>query len=659
MSPSASLVDRLRALTPLQRALLVRRLEEEAPARAASQLRAYVVPRADASLGADDIQDSLRTRLPEYMVPTVVVMLDELPRTPSGKVDRRALPAPEPAGPVGAGGRTSPPTHVEQHLLDIWADVLRMDRIDVEDNFFEIGGDSIASIQIISRANRAGLQIKPSQFFDYPTIAALARVATTVQEDEAPQAAAAGPVPMTPIQRWFFEQALPDPHHWNQVLSLHVAPAADSDQLEAALRATVSAHEAFRLRYHKGTDGWAQTLVEDASSALQVVRHTLDEGEAERALAEIQAASQEALDLATGPLLRADLVDRGDGAPGCLILTAHHLVIDVLSWPALLGDLEAAYLQLLDGQAPQVRASGAPFSQWANALADLAESDALADERTYWLEQAQKSAAPLPTDASGANTERTAQTLTRQLDAAATQALTEATATYGLKVPEMVLAALAVALADWTGSPTVRIDLEGHGREDLDELPDVSQAVGWFTSLYPVTLVPASASPRDVLIHVKEALRGVPRKGLGYGVLRYLSEATIRGPLAGADRQFEVAPTEVLFNYMGQATPHVDAGSPLRGPVELTGSRGPDGTRAHLIEINAQVDDGALTLRWTYSTALHRVETIERLARETESVLQVLVEHCLASEAGGYTPSDFPDVDLNQDDLDALLGDFE
>jgi len=650
---STALADRLRALTPLQRALLARRLDRESPAspaRSSASLTAYVV--GSDALAPKEVQDFLRARVPDYMVPASVVMLDELPRMPNGKVDRRALPAPTVSGGEGTTAPTAQ-TPVEQQLLEIWAEVLHMERIEVNDNFFEIGGDSILSIQIISRANRAGIQLKPSQFFDHPTIAALARVATTEATEATPEAIASGEVPLTPIQRWFFDQDLPSPSHWTQALSLDVARTTDGRQLEAALRAAARVHDAFRLRYRKTDAGWTQHLVEDAP--IEVAHHTLSpdaRASPDEAVKAIWTESQDALDIESGPVFRVDLIDRGPSAPYRLILTAHHLVIDVLSWPTLLGDIELAYARLHDGEDPDLSAPGTPFSRWAEAMATFAETADLDQEKTYWLEQEALAVASLPTGSTGKNTEHFAVTLTHQLDAEATRALSDATSTYGMKVPEMVLTALALALAEWTESPTVRIDLEGHGREDLDGLPNVPQSVGWFTSLYPITLQPASASLREALIHVKETLRGVPNKGIGYGMLRYASTD------AGRQRLGAV-PAEVLFNYMGQATPPSDSQSPLGGAVELAGSRGADGTRGHLIEINALIEEGALTIRWTYSTARHQQATIEHLASSTRTALDELVHHCQNPDSGAYTPSDFPDVDLSQGDLDALLGDFD
>ena len=659
MNDHTDLHDRIRGLTPLQRALLARRLDAAAPPPepepGPAQLVAYVVPEAGPAPSGADVRAFLQARVPDFMVPSVVVVLDELPRTPNGKIDRRALPAPGAADPFDAAGYTPPRNPVEEQLAAIWAEVLGFDRIGVYDNFFEIGGDSILSIQIISRANQAGLKLKPSQFFEHPTIAALAAVAGTAAPAPVDEKPSAGPVPLTPIQHWFFEQTLPEPSHWNQVLTLDVARSADRDRLLDALRTTAAHHDALRLRFAREAGGWVQTLALPEATAVAVTRHDLAATPIEAqepAIERIRAASQDALDLADGPLRRADLIDRGAGAPYRLVLTAHHLVVDVVSWQTLLADAETIYAQLGRGEAPAPPASGTAFGRWAKALQEHAATGTARDERSYWLGQAARPAGTLPTDSAGPNTEASARTHTTVLDARETQALLDAPAAYGMKVPELFLTALAHTLAAWTDASPVRIDVEGHGREGLGDDLDVARTVGWFTTLYPVVLQPDTLDdPRRALTTTKEQLRSVPRQGIGYGLLRYLADDSARTRLAQTD-------AEVLFNYTGRTAPRFSEGSPFQTPFQLWGSRHEDGTRGHLLEINASIVDDALIVYWTYSTNRHEPATIRRLADDTLAALRTLVAHCLDPEAGGYTPSDFPDIDLDQDGLDALLGDL-
>ena len=634
----------------MQRALLARRLDAHAaeadPTSGTAQLVAYVAGAHPPS--PSDVRSFLKDRMPDFMVPSTVVVLEDLPRTPNGKVDRNALPAPgtETSYDVGVAPRNA----VEERLARIWGDVLGVERIGVYDNFFEVGGDSITSIQIISRANQAGLRLKPGQFFEHPTIAALASVAGTTDAEAVASPAPAGPVALTPIQRWFFEQALPTPGHWNQSLSLDLAPATDIARLETALRHVAAAHDAFRLRFRQEGEGWTQRLADQDAERIVIAHHDLSpETERDAATETVWATSQAGFDLGTGPLLRADVIDRGPSALRHLILTAHHLVIDVVSWQTFLGDVETVYAHLGDSKTPQPTPSGTRFDQWMEALGREVRSSALAAERAYWHDQVAPSA--LPASGEGMNTEGEAETIIVRLSPEETQALTDATTAYGMKVHELILTALAATLTAQAGTNGVAIDFESHGRVEIDEALDVTRTVGWFTTVYPVRLDPGTLSdPRTALTRTKEQLRAVPRQGIGYGILRYLGEATDRAHLADG--------AEILFNYMGRAYPDFDDTSPLRGPVELRGSHDPKGARDHRVEINALIESDALVVRWTYSSALDTVTTVERLAAETQSALQALVAHCLDPDAGAYTPSDFPDIDLSQDDLDALLGDL-
>ncbi|MEM6288822.1 MAG: amino acid adenylation domain-containing protein, partial [Bacteroidota bacterium] len=612
------------------------------PEAGGARLLGYVVGEG---AEAADVKALLQRRVPDYMIPSAIVVLDALPRTRTGKLDRAALPLPEAAH---TSGHVAPRTEAERALAAIWAEVLGLEAVGVTDNFFEIGGDSIASIQIISRANRAGLGLKPAQFFERPTVEALAAVAATTSE-AASEAMPVGPVPLTPIQRWFFGLDLPSPSLWTQAVTVDLKAETDADRLVEAVRRVAEAHDAFRLRFAQTDDGWTQCLVESDAPRLDVATHDLaDVPEAERpeAAARIWTDAQAALDIKRGPLLRLDLLGSD---PRRLILTAHHLAVDVVSWQTILSQVEDAYARLGAGKDAAVTASGTPVGRWAEALEAFARSPEVEAERDVWRAQAAEAVPPLPADADGPNTERSAQTVRVGWSAAETQALTEATAAYGTNVAEMLLAALAEAVGAWAGADRVRVDLEGHGRDDLGGTVDVAQTVGWFTTVYPVTLTPAPGDPRAALIGAKEAVRAVPRQGLGYGLLRHGPEPD---PRLGDG-------AEILVNYLGRGQAPFGAASPFVGTPDVWGAHGPGGERGHLLEVVARIADGALDVRWTFSTNRHQTETIERLARTTLETLARLVDHARAPEAGAYTPSDFPDVDLGQDALDALLGDFD
>ncbi|HVR96291.1 MAG TPA: amino acid adenylation domain-containing protein, partial [Thermoanaerobaculia bacterium] len=622
---------------PGVRAAVVTVLEE-------ARLVAYVVP-SPARPDAAELRSFLQDRLPAYMVPAAFVALDALPLLPSGKVDRRSLPAPE----WGGGGRAfvAPATAAEETLAGIWREVLRVPAVGVEDNFFELGGDSILSIQIVSRAARAGLRITPRQIFEHPTVVGLAAVAEAVQTAAADDGLVTGPLPLTPIQSRFFEQELPRPEHFNQALLLVAGEKLRADLLERTVARLLEHHDALRMRYEHAGGEWRQV---DAPPSAETPFSWIDLGTfpREAVLADLQGS----LDLTRGPLLRVALLT-GDGSEGSdrLLLAIHHLVVDGVSWRVLLEDLETVYRQLARGEEPSLLslpAKTASFQRWAWHLVELAASPEVEEQGSWWLERLQVPAAPLPVDfADGADTAGSARSVAVSLDEKETRALLqEVPRAYRTQINDVLLAALAEALSGWTGSRRILIDLEGHGRES-DAL-DVSRTMGWFTALYPVVLdLEGVQAPGEVLKSVKEQLRAVPGRGLSYGLLRYLAPGEALRRLPAAD---------VVFNYLGQLDGAVAEGRLLRGSGESAGPvRDPRQPRAHRLDVSGSVLGGRLRMVWSYSENRYLRETVEVLAERFATALRELIAHCLSPEAGGVTPSDFPLARLEQAGLDRLV----
>ncbi|MEW5927424.1 MAG: non-ribosomal peptide synthase/polyketide synthase, partial [Gemmatimonadota bacterium] len=649
-------VDQDRALegTGLYNVYAVRRGMERpaAPARDAGGL-----PWTSPARLAADVRESVRDRLPEYMVPAAVVLLEEIPLTAHGKVDRRALPAPK--WGAGAAAYAAPASAVESLLCAIWAEVLGLERVGVEESFFDLGGDSILAIQVVSRARGHGLKMAPRQLFECPTVARLAEVVERVGSGPAPaeQGPVAGPAPLTPIQHWFFAQAYPARDHFNQALLLTPRHRLDPAPLDGALAALEAHHDALRLRFRCGHDGaWTQLHAPAGERPPLEVVPLAHLPEAQRAAALEREAErvQRSLDLARGPLLRAALFDLG-GSGQRLLVVVHHLVVDGVSWRILLEDLESAYARLSRGEAARLPARTTSWQAWARGLAGHARSAPLTAEAAYWRAQAAREVAPLPRDvARGPNTGAQAGAVALRLSAAETAALLrEVPQAYRTQIDDVLLCALARALGRWSGARRVRVGLEGHGREEERVAgADLSRTVGWFTSLYPVVLeLPEGDEPGAALKAVKEQLRAVPGRGIGYGLLRYLG-----GPDAAAGLGAAAEP-EVAFNYLGQFDGAVSGEAFFAFAPESAGaSTDPGRTRAHLLEVSGAVREACLELQLGYSSGVHRRETVERLAGWVAEELRELIAHCRGAEAGGYTPSDFPLAGLGQAQLDALLG---
>jgi amino acid adenylation domain-containing protein/non-ribosomal peptide synthase protein (TIGR01720 family)/FkbM family methyltransferase len=615
-------------------------------------------------LFADSLVPQLRTylagRLPEPMIPASWVLLDAMPLTANGKLDRRALPPPEEVRPELAQAFLAPRNAVEEQLAAIWAQALHLDHVGVHDNFFELGGDSILAMQIISRAGREGLRLAPRQMFQHQTIAELAAVVGTAEEVRVEQGPVTGPVELTPIERWFFEQEIPHRGHWNWNVAVffEVRSPLDDRYLAGAVAALLRHHDALRLRFAEEGGGWRQwnAPVAPADTPAPFTRldlSALPEEALADALSSAAAGAHASLDLA-GPLLRTVLFDRGPGRSGRLLLAVHHLVMDGVSWRLLLEDLQTVYGQLVRGEEPRLPAKTTSFQAWARRIVEHARSAAVERELPYWESQMEGDGGidPLPVDfVHGEDVEGSADTVSCGLDPEETRALLqEVHGAYQTRIDDLLRTALVEAFGRWTGRRALRVDLESHGRDHAFEDVDLARTVGWFTAMYPAFLdLGVTEGPGASLRSIKEQVRAVPASGLGFGLLRYLGRPEIQ------DRLRRLPRAEVLFNYLGQLGQDEEAALFTPAPEAVGPAVDPEGHRSHALEINAWVTGGRLRMEWAYGCNRHRRSTIERLAEDFLEELRTLIRHCLDPEAGGYTVSDFPDADLSQDDLDLLL----
>jgi non-ribosomal peptide synthase protein (TIGR01720 family) len=550
----------------------------------------------------------------------------------------------------------APRTAVEETLASIWEQALGLERIGVHDNFLELGGDSIQCIQIVARARQAGLQLSTNQLFEHPTVADLAKVVSQASQEESEQDVEPGLVPLTPIQCWFFEQNLVRPQHWNQAVVLEAPPGHDPALLAEAFRYVTERHDALRLRFEQDENGWRQAISADGGAS-HFTFVDLSNAEAQQREEEIEreaAKLQSSLNLSTGPLIKAALFNLGEGRPAYLLLAAHHLVIDGVSFRVLLDDYQTVYRQLSESAAVRFPPKTASFRRWSCLLREQAQSAELRSELSFWSEARQGQAQPIPRDfQDGNNTEASACAVTTVFDEEETRALLQKVpVAYRAQINELLLTALVHATSPWTGSPTLLVDLEGHGREEVVEGLDLSRTVGWFTSIYPLWLsIDGAGDLLDALRLIKEQARRAPNKGIGYGMLRYLTgDAEIAGKLRALPR------AEVVFNYLGQFD-QVFAESPLFRPASKPAGPlyDPQGMRPHLLQIYGGIVEWRLQMNWVYSGNIHESGTVEALARRFTEAVRYFIQRSQAPEARGFAPSDFPEAELSQEELDRLL----
>ncbi|MFD4474910.1 amino acid adenylation domain-containing protein [Streptomyces sp. NPDC058471] len=637
------------------------------------RLVGYVVPEGPEGVDPELVRAHVARTLPDYMVPAAVLSLAELPVTRNGKVDHKALPAPDFA--ARTTGR-APRTETEASLCGLFAEVLGLERVGVEDSFFELGGDSIMSMQLVARARRVGVVVTPRQVFDEKTPERLARVAEA--GGAAPAVARArdagvGDVPWTPVMRELGERGLRGGFAQWMIVG---APAdLGRDVLTGGMGALLDAHDMLRARVTTGGDGPKLTVGQRGSVSAEdlVVRVGAQDTPAVSLDDVAVRAAREAverLEPGAGALVRAVWVDAGPGRVGRLVLVVHHLVVDGVSWRILLPDLRTACEAVAAGRKPQLDPTGKPFKAWAEALAEEAAGERRTAELTEWTELL-GSTPEQPLGTRGLVPERdTAGTMHRRswIVTAERAAILvgRAPAVFHCGVHEVLLSALVGAVALWRkeAAPGVLVDVEGHGRVQAGEV-DLSRTVGWFTSVHPVRLdvgavdvgAVASGGPAAgaLLKAVKEQARAIPGDGLGFGLLRHLNPDT--APLLAA-----LPRPQIGFNYLGRFT--ADAAKNTVAPWELAGSEAiggsidPDTPALHALEASAVVQDTPegpeLTVTLSWPGGLLDDSDAAELGRAWEQALGGLAAHTAGPAAGGHTPSDFPLLALTQHNVTEL-----
>lgn len=648
---------------------------EDVPGR--RRLVGYVIPADGAGFDPDALRTYLAGQLPEHMVPSALVALNELPLGPSGKLDRAALPVPEQG--TGAPAR-EPATHAEAVVLEVLREVLGQRQLGVEDSFLDVGGDSIVSLRVVSRARRAGLMLTPRDVFDGGTVAGIAARATEAGRDDTAdtaEAPATGDAPLTPVMRDLLRRctaAGADPGSFCQWTQLCVPPGGDPRTWRAVLDAVLARHDVLRAHLAEAADGDEPVLRvpgEGAVTAAAVLTHVrLGPTDDPRPLLEgVIDRIRERMDPWRGPMLEVVWVDAGKDRPGRLVLVAHHLVVDGVSWRILVDDLRHAYTTAVTSEgSPRVAAlprHGQSFVGWARSLREAVE--ARRAELPHWRRTLAAPPEPLAATAlePSRDTAATARHHELRLDPDTTRTLlTTLPCAYRTTADTVLLTALATAVAAWRGrEPDLLVALESHGRPphtpDRAAAVDLSHTVGWFTAVHPTRVVLPETGLPDALKAVKEQLHA-HGDGLGYGILT----ASPEGPLAG------VVEPEISWNYLGRF-PGAAAGEvPWQAPPgtdPLGSGGGADLPLPHALMVNALArdssesgsdnDEGTLGIRFTWAAALFAETEITELGEHLRRALTRLAELDVLAGAG-LTPSDLPLVDLDQGAIATLERDY-
>ncbi len=591
------------------------------------RLVAYVISEPGHAPSSGDLHNYLAASLPASMVPTTFVMLETMPLTPTGKVDRRALPEPSKAVEPKSSAE-QPQGPIETRLAAIMAAVLGHSegshRIGRHTRFFDLGGDSIASIRLVTLARDAGLYISADQVLVHQTVAALATLTGSAPTGGAEQGLVSGAAPLLPVQQAFFDRAHPDSNHWNSADFLVVPADFDAAALRVALNAVLRHHDGLRMRFERGPAGWRQICEPPGKDVpLEVIDLAeLDVAEQTAVIEARTAQTQRSLDLAAGQLVRIVYFDLGDKA-GRLLIVIHHLVVDIVAWRIVLEDLRTAYEQSRLGVEVRLPAKTTSLSTWAAVLTAHAQTETLRAQLAYWDNEQRRAIAPLPRDYErGPNIVADGRRVKAALRYPETQALLAALPELRATLNDLVLMTAAETVAAWIGLPDVLINVRGHGRAGLFPDIDLSRTVGWLTTTAPllVTVMPGAA-PTTRAAAIAAALEAMPGAGLGYGLLRYL--ATDQAKAEGGST---LPLGEINVNFLGHVNRDFAGNLSIgQAPESLGPLMSPTSLRSELLDVTAVIRGGRLRMTWHYSINHHREATIASLAQDHRDRLRALV----------------------------------
>ncbi|MDW7550136.1 non-ribosomal peptide synthetase [Pseudoalteromonas peptidolytica] len=595
----------------------------DVPAPQGKALAAYLV--AESTLEITELKLALSAALPEYMVPSHFILVEHIPLTGNGKLDRKALPAPE----LQADNLyVAPRNALETQLCEIWQQVLGLDQVGIEDNFFQIGGDSIVSIQLVSRLREAGLTVQVKEIFAAPTPARLAKLINAngdkQVEIKTEQGQLEGEFDLLPIQQWFFANQFAHPAHFAQTFATVMPSAISDERLVELLSALAEQHDVLRLVFNQKTAHFTQQYQQNSTMAplARLDADTLSDDELAKQLTRLQ--SQFALN--SGPLWQPIRVKRQ--GQDVLVLAFHHLIIDFVSWRILIEDLNSLY------QGKKLAQKTSSYRQWVETLAQYAQVQS--EQINYWQEV-------LDTCQTHLSAKSTPKNRVIKLDSAFTQPLLfEANQGYHTEPRDLVVAALSLTLAHITGSNNQVIALEGHGREHIAEDIDHSRTVGWFTSLYPLALH-AGESLESAIVNAKEQLRNLPDNGVAFGQFYFAKQVTGALP-------------SVAFNYLGQigGTKAQQPSGDFYLTEAITGQQVAAENNGHyVLDINAAIIHGQLVLNCT--TALSD-EQFALFQSQFTASLKAVIDKALSTKALGakHTPSDYNLTGISFSHLDAL-----
>ncbi|GGE47137.1 non-ribosomal peptide synthase protein (TIGR01720 family)/amino acid adenylation domain-containing protein [Pedobacter psychrotolerans] len=609
-------------------------------------LVAYIQAETHNALVIEALKGYLSACLTAYMIPDFFLVLEQFPLNHNGKIDRQLFPMPETHAIDEESLYVAPRNQTEATIALIWENVLGKKQIGIHDNYFDLGGDSIRAIQVVARLHNAGLSIKMGEIFQHLTIARLAERAK-VQYRMANQATISGQIALTPIQKEFLHTASPAGlHHYNQAVMLHVAGQLSAEHIRSAFAKILAHHDALRIFFAHTDPGWVQYNADEMPVYLE--EYVLVENPLLQ-MAEKAEQLQHSLHLEKGPLIKLALFHLPDGDR--LLIVAHHMVIDGVSWRVLFEDFNMLYQQVTEKQTLQLPLKTDAYKIWADELKRHANTPHfLANELDYWQKVDATPVYRLPGNGQlGDNLVKHQEKVSFKLDNENTAfLLTRVNAAFNTEINDILLSALMQTFNTVFGADSIAIAMEGHGREDLFEHIDISRTIGWFTALYPVVLSwNAESEVSRCIKEVKEQLHNVPNKGIGHGMLKHLSTDV-------ESESYNLKP-QVSFNYLGQFD------SDLQHTFFAISDESPgsihagDALRQHEWEVNGIIKEGCLSISITFSNKQYERALMTSFIEQYKTALLAIILLCMGKATVELTPSDFTLKGLSIDTIDNLF----
>ncbi|MBU3090545.1 amino acid adenylation domain-containing protein [Clostridium sp. CF011] len=599
-----------------------------------NNLIAYYV--SEKSLDIEKLRGFLSTFLPQYMIPAYIIKIEKVPITSSGKTDIKALPNSD--SQVSTNEYVAPKNECQEKIANVWSQVLGLDKIGINDNYFVSGGDSIKAIQIYSRLNALGIQFEIKDLFKYPTIEKISeRVKFNIEtysQDEV-----YGNVKLTAIQKWLLETDGAEIYNYNQAVMFFNAKGFDVNALKETIREIVSYHDSLRIRFERCNDGIVQTYqtIEDIQDICEINYIDLtSEKDLEAKILQYANEAQKDITLFSKKLYNVTLFKTNKGDH--LLFVIHHMIIDGVSWRILSEDLVQVYKSIRNGKKVELLDKTLSFKEWSEGINRYAQSKNGKSKLKYWSEVQTINNSEFIEEKHRFGTYEQTNTVKAEIEEENTKKLlTVANIPYNTKVEEILLTALIEAFHHTMNIKTIGIDIEGHGREKLFEHSDVSRTLGWFTSIYPVVLNMEETIEKSICT-IKESMRKIPNKGIDYSILKYLNPY---------EEQLNKV-SQISFNYLGQieklkgeeiTLSDMAIGEAVNGKI----------ARKYALDISCKIENSVFKIAFDYSAHLFNDEVINKLSENYVQALERLINHCASVKEIKKTPSDYGlDISINE-----------